>query len=163
TLALCCVDPARIPAEVLDEHVELARKRAGFADVGEEFLAAARSVMATSGLVGGRPYRRGIRTVEAPVLLVHGVRDRLVPLAAGGVLGAAWTAGALVALQERLPRPLGEVDLVVGTSAGSVMAAALRCGVGVQEIVDHQRGTHLTALPHLRDLDGESGPKPPLP
>jgi NTE family protein len=86
-----------------------------------------------------------------------------VVLGAGGVLGAAWTAGALVALQERLPRPLGEAELIVGTSAGSVMAAALRCGVGVQEIVDHQRGVHLTALPHLRDLDGESGPMPPLP
>jgi NTE family protein len=86
-----------------------------------------------------------------------------VVLGAGGVLGAAWTAGALVALQERLPRPLGEADLIVGTSAGSVMTAALRCGVDAQEIVDHQRGVHLTALPHLRDLDGESGPMPPLP
>ena len=54
-----------------------------------------------------------------------------VVLGAGGVLGAAWTAGALVALQRRLPVPLGAVDLIVGTSAGSIMAAALRCGVGV--------------------------------
>ena len=38
-------------------------------------------------------------------------------LGAGGVLGAAWTAGALAALQERVDRPLGTVDLVVGTSA----------------------------------------------
>jgi NTE family protein len=86
-----------------------------------------------------------------------------VVLGAGGVLGAAWTAGALAALQRQLPRPLGEADLIVGTSAGSVMAAALRCGVSVEEIVDHQRGVHLTALPHLRDMDGESGPMPPLP
>jgi NTE family protein len=86
-----------------------------------------------------------------------------VVLGAGGVLGAAWTAGALVALQRRLPRPLGEADLIVGTSAGSVMAAALRCGVAVEEIVEHQRGLHLVALPNLSDLDGESGPRPPLP
>ena len=86
-----------------------------------------------------------------------------VVLGAGGVLGAAWTAGALAALQRQLRRPLGEADLIVGTSAGSVMAAALRCGVGVEEIVDHQRGAHLIALPHLSALDGESGPLPPLP
>ena len=50
-------------------------------------------------------------------------------LGAGGVLGAAWMTGALPALQDRLPCPLGEVDLIIGTSAGSVIAAALRCGV----------------------------------
>jgi Patatin-like phospholipase len=61
-------------------------------------------------------------------------------LGAGGVLGAAWMTGALPALQERLPRPLGDLDLIVGTSAGSVVAAALRCGVGIDEMVAHQRG-----------------------
>jgi hypothetical protein len=40
-------------------------------------------------------------------------------LGAGGVLGAAWTTGALAALQARLPRPVGEADVVVGTSAGT--------------------------------------------
>jgi NTE family protein len=84
-------------------------------------------------------------------------------LGAGGVLGAAWMAGALVALQERLPVPLGEVELMVGTSAGSVVAAALRCGVGVEEIAAHQRGVPLVALPALSDLDRDSGRLPPLP
>jgi NTE family protein len=86
-----------------------------------------------------------------------------VVLGAGGVLGAAWTAGALVALQRRLPVPLGEVDLIVGTSAGSIMAAALRCGVGVEEIVEHQRGGQQLALPDLRELDRDAGPLPLLP
>ncbi len=86
-----------------------------------------------------------------------------VVLGAGGVLGAAWTAGALVALQRMLPIPLGEADLIVGTSAGSIMAAALRCGVGVEEIVEHQRGGRLLALPHLSDLDRDAGPLPSLP
>jgi len=84
-------------------------------------------------------------------------------LGAGGVLGAAWTAGALAALQERVDRPLGTVDLVVGTSAGSVLAAALRCGVGVDQIVEHQRGSALAELPHLSQLDRDGGPLPPLP
>jgi NTE family protein len=84
-------------------------------------------------------------------------------LGAGGVLGAAWMAGALVALQERLPVPLGEAALIVGTSAGSVVAAALRCGVGVEEIAAHQRGVPLVAVPQLSELDRDSGVRPPLP
>jgi NTE family protein len=84
-------------------------------------------------------------------------------LGAGGVLGAAWMAGALVALQERLPRPLGDLDLIVGTSAGSILAAALRCGVSVAEIAAHQGGATMVALPTLRELDRDAGPLPPLP
>ncbi|MGE5156232.1 MAG: patatin-like phospholipase family protein, partial [Betaproteobacteria bacterium] len=84
-------------------------------------------------------------------------------LGAGGVLGAAWMAGALRQVQERIGRPLHEVDLIVGTSAGAVIAAVLRCGVGVDDIVAHQRGDPLPVLPHLAELDEESGPLPPMP
>lgn len=87
-----------------------------------------------------------------------------VVLGAGGVLGAAWTAGALVALQQRLDHPIGEADVMVGTSAGSVLATALRCGVSVDEIVAHQRGAAHVPLPQLHELDRDSGgPLPPLP
>src|SRR5215218_5415633 len=60
---------------------------------------------------------------EATAPLPRRPRTGLV-LGAGGVLGAAWMAGALAALQRRLPYPVGAVDLIVGTSAGSVRAAA---------------------------------------
>ncbi len=96
------------------------------------------------------------------VVARQGPRVGLV-LGAGGVLGAAWMAGALAALQESLPRPLGDVDLMVGTSAGSILAAALRCGVGAEQIVEHQRGSRMAGLPHLGQLDLEAGPLPPLP
>jgi NTE family protein len=87
-----------------------------------------------------------------------------VVLGAGGVLGAAWMAGALAALQRRLPYAVGAVDLIVGTSAGSALAAALRCGVAVEDIVDHQRGTPLALLPSLSEIDRDAGgPLPPLP
>ena len=46
-------------------------------------------------------------------------------LGAGGVLGAAWMTGALACLQDRLSCAAGDVDVIVGTSAGSVLAAAL--------------------------------------
>jgi NTE family protein len=78
------------------------------------------------------------------------------------MLGAAWMTGMLPALQARLPIPLSEVDLIVGTSAGSVLAAALRCHISIEEMVAHQRGegTGLLADPRLQVRDG---PLPPLP
>lgn len=96
-------------------------------------------------------------------------------LGAGGILGSAWTAGALAALAPRLDRPLGELDLVLGTSAGSVLGAALRCGMSVEELVAHQRGAAPadidpgfdgSDLPDMRTLERESGdglPPVPLP
>jgi NTE family protein len=85
-------------------------------------------------------------------------------LGAGGAVGAAWMAGALAALQRRLPYAVGAVDLIVGTSAGSALAAALRCGVAVDDIVEHQRGTVLALLPDLSEIDRDAGgPLPPLP
>ena len=43
-------------------------------------------------------------------------------LGAGGVLGAAWTIGALVALREHLDWEPGAADVLIGTSAGSVLS-----------------------------------------
>lgn len=94
-------------------------------------------------------------------------------LGAGGILGGAWMAGALAALETRLGRPLAELDLIVGTSAGSVFAAALRCGMTVDELLAHQRGATPAEiapdlegkdLPDMRTLERESGDGlPPLP
>ena len=94
-------------------------------------------------------------------------------LGAGGILGSAWMAGALTALAPRLDRPLGELDLVLGTSAGSVLGAALRCGMTVDELVAHQRGAAPadidpgfdgSDLPDMRTLERESGDGlPPVP
>jgi NTE family protein len=84
-------------------------------------------------------------------------------LGAGGVLGAAWMAGALPALQERLPRPLGDLDLIVGTSAGSVLAAALRCGIGIDQLIAHQRGEAIGPLEAAAVDHLTGGPWPPAP
>jgi NTE family protein len=84
-------------------------------------------------------------------------------LGAGGMLGAAWTAGALAAVQERVGRPLDEAEIVVGTSAGSVMAASLRCGISIDEIVAHQRGYPTGQIPLLTEVDRDAGAWPPLP
>jgi NTE family protein len=77
------------------------------------------------------------------------------------VLGAAWMTGALPAIQERLGCPLGDVDLMVGTSAGSVLAAALRCGASIEEMVAYQRGEPVGTLAGLGQVHGGPWPRPP--
>jgi len=73
-----------------------------------------------------------------------GPRRGLV-LGAGGVLGAAWAIGALNALLEVEAFEPHEADIIVGTSAGAVLAALLGAGVTAAELRDHQRGL---PLPH---------------
>jgi len=91
-----------------------------------------------------------------------GRRTGLV-LGAGGVLGAAWMTGALASLQERLPCPASDVDLMVGTSAGSVLAAALRCRAPFEDMVAWQRGQATGPLGESVALAAQDGPLPPLP
>ena len=83
-------------------------------------------------------------------------------LGAGGVLGAAWTVGALASVQERLDWDPREAEVLVGTSAGSVLASALACGLGVDELVAHQRGAVDPRIDYDPDVDG-GGALPPLP
>jgi len=82
TLSLCCVDADRVPADVVAEHVAVARRRVPFTDANRDLVVAARSTFAASSHLGGFPYRRRNRSISAPVLLLHGDRDRLVPIAA---------------------------------------------------------------------------------
>jgi NTE family protein len=77
------------------------------------------------------------------------------------VLGAAWMTGALVRLHERLPT--ADVDLLVGTSAGSVLAAALRCRTSLDEIVAWQAGDVTGTLSESMVLAEQDGPLPPWP
>ncbi len=84
-------------------------------------------------------------------------------LGAGGVLGAAWTTGALARLQDRLPAPAADADLIVGTSAGSVLAAALRCRASLDEIVAWQCGDATGILSDSVVLAAQDGPLPPVP
>nr|MDQ3344258.1 patatin-like phospholipase family protein [Actinomycetota bacterium] len=86
-------------------------------------------------------------------------------LGAGGVLGAAWTIGALAALQEVREQDPREADVLLGTSAGSVLASFLGCGVGVDVLLDHQRGIVNAEAPDISyDPDSDSGGAlPPLP
>jgi NTE family protein len=94
-----------------------------------------------------------------------GTRRGLV-LGAGGVLGAAWTIGALCALEESGFDPR-TADVIVGTSAGSVLASLLAAGVSASDLRDHQRGLPIPAGPLSdREFDHDSasgGALPPRP
>jgi pimeloyl-ACP methyl ester carboxylesterase len=78
TLALCCVDPKRIPADVLALGIALTKEKYGQPSGPGEFLDAARSLVRM--LARSRKFRATMARVTAPVLLIHGDADRLVSL-----------------------------------------------------------------------------------
>jgi NTE family protein len=55
--------------------------------------------------------------------------------------------GALRALEDELGVDLRTFESLVGTSAGSVLASLLGAGVAVEDLVSHQLGLPVTALP----------------
>jgi NTE family protein len=75
------------------------------------------------------------------------VSGRGLVLGGGGVLGAAWMVGALTALEARHGLDARDFDQIVGTSAGSVLAALLAAGVGVQDLRRHQLAEPIDAGP----------------
>ena len=90
-LRLCCVDPSRVHPEVVAEHLRLARERHDYPDTDAELLVAARSLLWV--LARRHRYAELMRSIRVPVLLLHGEKDRLVPLAAARAAAAqnpAW-------------------------------------------------------------------------
>jgi NTE family protein len=61
-------------------------------------------------------------------------------LGGGGVLGAAWLVGALEALERARGIDAREAELILGTSAGSVIGALLAAGVSVADQRAQQLG-----------------------
>jgi pimeloyl-ACP methyl ester carboxylesterase len=97
-LSLCCADPSRVPADVLAQHVEVARQRAAFPEGARDVTTAMRSVARTVGAARGQAYRRAVGSVSCPVLLLHGERDRLVPRAVAVAAARAHPSWSLVLL-----------------------------------------------------------------
>lgn len=81
TLALCCVDPTRVPDEVRQASVELVIARKDQKAPEKAFLGAARSLLKL--LARPKRYLATIGRVPQPALLIFGAKDRLVPLASG--------------------------------------------------------------------------------
>jgi pimeloyl-ACP methyl ester carboxylesterase len=75
-LDLCCVDPSRVPQDLVAASVALAEERVAVPGLDAAFLSAARSLLRVSARRGR--YWAAMRKVRAPVLLLHGEKDRLV-------------------------------------------------------------------------------------
>jgi pimeloyl-ACP methyl ester carboxylesterase len=78
TLELCCVDPARVPEELIAASCELVERRRTMPGGDDAFFAAARSILRTNA--DSRRAWATLARIAAPVLLLHGERDRLVSL-----------------------------------------------------------------------------------
>ncbi|MFD8786728.1 patatin-like phospholipase family protein [Kitasatospora sp. NPDC059599] len=79
-------------------------------------------------------------TVAGAAPRAGGAPRRGLVLGGGGMLGAAWTVGALCAVEEATGRRPGDADVLLGTSAGAILAAMLSGGVHPEQLRDHQRG-----------------------
>ncbi len=100
TTALCFADPSRANPAVVAATIEMTAHRRRYApDADESYLAAARSIVRTLGRRGG--LRTAMNAVTAPVLLLHGDRDRLVPVESARIAARehpAWTTQILPGL-----------------------------------------------------------------
>jgi pimeloyl-ACP methyl ester carboxylesterase len=79
SLRVLAADPRSIPDDVVRLLVDLTRERRNDPDVMRSFIDGARSMLR----LGRRPQvsRRALDNVTCPVLVLHGRRDRLVPVA----------------------------------------------------------------------------------
>ncbi|MGB7983203.1 MAG: patatin-like phospholipase family protein [Candidatus Nanopelagicales bacterium] len=74
------------------------------------------------------------------------IRRGLV-LGGGGVLGAAWAVGALAALEAVHGFEPRDAEVIVGTSAGSVLASLLGAGATVEDLAAQERGEKVLTGP----------------
>lgn len=86
-LDLCCVDAARVPADVVERSVEVTTRRRHVRGIDSAFLDSARSVMLH--LVRRDGLLAAMRSVDVPVLLLQGDQDRLVSVDAARMASRA--------------------------------------------------------------------------
>lgn len=103
--------------------------------------------------------------MSAPADPGRPVPRRGLVLGAGGVLGYAWTVSALRTWAQHSGHDPREVEVVVGTSVGSVVAAALGLGASPGALLRQVQGCPRGDDPALRwDHDADAGGRlPPLP
>src|SRR4051812_31386301 len=87
---------------------------------------------------------------------------RGIVLGGGGVLGAAWMIGALSALGDACGWQPNDADVLIGTSAGAVLAPLLGSGVTAGALANNQRGVVAPGDPQL-DFDPDKASGAPLP
>jgi NTE family protein len=85
-------------------------------------------------------------------------------MGAGGIVGQAYHAGVLAALEHDLGWDPRTADVIVGSSAGSVTAALLRIGVPGEDLAAFAVHAPLSvqSAPLLEHFDDDAEPFPPL-
>jgi NTE family protein len=73
-------------------------------------------------------------------------------LGGGGVLGGSWAVGGLAAMQEEYGFQAADADVIVGTSAGSVLAALIGSGVTIDQLLQFY-GDHVVTDGPLAGYD----------
>ena len=129
-LQLCGVDPDAVPPEVISRSVTLIEERRDVEGMDRAFLAAARSLLRL--LADPRQYRAAMAAVTAPVLMMQGDQDRLVPVTAARDVAARNPSWRYVELpgvghvpQLQVPeRVAAEVLALVGRTTGRTEPAA---------------------------------------
>lgn len=83
------------------------------------------------------------------------VKRRALVLGGGGTVGIAWEVGLFVGLLEN-GIDLGQADLIVGTSAGSVVGSLIAAGYDLRQVLAIQQATTAaeSSEPILLDPDG---------
>jgi NTE family protein len=82
-------------------------------------------------------------------------------LGAGGVVGHAWHVGVLAGLLEGMDWDARRADVVIGTSAGSMVAALLRAGIGPADLAARASDERVSAEGRrLLEAAGMTGPPP---
>ncbi len=94
-------------------------------------------------------------------------RRRGIVLGGGGILGGAWAVGALCALQQVHGFEPRHAEVILGTSAGSVLAALLGAGATTEELEAQERGEPVRTGPvagYSWDMAAiTGGPRPGFP
>ena len=85
----------------------------------------------------------------APGTLADVATKRALVLAGGGLAGIGWETGILRGIADESPgtaKTLLDLDVLVGTSAGSTVAAQLSSGLGLDVVFDRQTAAASTEL-----------------
>ena len=121
-LAATCVDASRVPDDIVDDHVALAASM-DRAAAERAYLASTRSLAQI--MVRPGPILDGLDALDLPVLVLHGARDRLVPVSA-----ARRMAGGRPDWVLEVARDIGHVPMLEAPVWTGLRIAGWRAGAG---------------------------------
>src|SRR5580692_5354743 len=144
--------PARAISTVLAGAATMARSAASSSGraVVESWGSSALNASTTSAVISLSTSTSTSTGAIYPVRRRHGERhrstggikspmaDKALVLGGGGITGIAWEIGMLAGLAAEHGLDLSDADLVVGTSAGSVVGVDVRSGLGLAQFYENQ-------------------------